>query len=277
MSGFKLANDSFPRAGRDGQAAPGSNLRPDLRPDGDHALGLTVHSMPSPQQTLDGDGPRTATGRWKMILVLLVCAAPVIASYFMYYVVRPDGRRNFGELIDPQRPLPDQPVADLAGKASNLRALKGQWLLVSVAGGACNDACTRHLYLQRQLRESLGKNKDRLDWVWLVSDDQPVPAKLREAITGVPGGSLNASLSASPGVSLSGAAVLRVPLQPLGQWLQPAPGHQLAEHLYVVDPMGNWMLRFPAGLDLPAAAKAKRDIERLLRAANSWDQAGRQP
>jgi hypothetical protein len=41
-----------------------------------------------------------------MLAVLLVCAAPVIASYFTYYVVRPEGRRNYGELIDPQRPLP---------------------------------------------------------------------------------------------------------------------------------------------------------------------------
>ena len=253
MSGFKLANDSFTRAAPSG---PGAAL-----PDGDHALDLTVHTMPSPQQTRDGDGQRTATGRWKMILVLLVCAAPVIASYFMYYVVRPDGRRNFGELIDPQRPLPDLPGANLAGQANSLRLLKGQWLLVSVAGGACDDACTRHLYLQRQLRESLGKNKDRLDWVWLVSDGQPVPAKLGEALGG----------------SLSGAAVLRVPQQQLSAWLQPAPGHQLPDHLYVVDPMGNWMLRFPAALDLPAAAKAKRDLERLLRASDSWDQPGRQP
>ena len=273
MSGFKLANDSFPRAAPDGPAATSLGLGPQ----GDHALGLTVHSMPSPQQTLNGSGQRTSTGRWKMILVLLVCAAPVVASYFMYYVVRPDGRRNFGELIDPQRPLPDQPAVDLAGKSSNLRALKGQWLLVSVAGGACDDACTRHLYLQRQLRESLGKNKDRLDWVWLVSDDQPVQPKLREAITGVPGSSLSASPSASQSVSVGGAGVLRVPQQQLGAWLQPASGHQLADHLYLVDPMGNWMLRFPAGLDLPAAAKAKRDIERLLRASDSWDQPGRPP
>ena len=41
-----------------------------------------------------------------MLLVLLVCAAPVIASYFTYYVVRPEGRRNYGELIEPQRPFP---------------------------------------------------------------------------------------------------------------------------------------------------------------------------
>jgi hypothetical protein len=35
---------------------------------------------------------RTRHGRWKMLGVLLVCAAPVIASYFTYYVIRPEGR-----------------------------------------------------------------------------------------------------------------------------------------------------------------------------------------
>ena len=223
----------------------------------DQPLGLTVHSMPSPQQTLGVDSQqRTFTGRWKMLLVLLVCAAPVVASYLTFYVIRPEGRRNFGELIDPQRQLPDQAAMDLAGKPVNFRALHGQWLLVSVAGGACNEACTRHLYLQRQLRETLGREKTRVDWVWLVSDAQPVADKLRAA--------------------LSGATVLRVPEAALAAWLKPAPGQQLADHLYVVDPMGNWMMRFPANLDVPDAPKAKRDLERLLRASNSWDKAGRE-
>ncbi len=39
--------------------------------------------------------------------------------------------------------------------------------------------------------------------------------------------------------------------------------------------MGNWMMRFPPGMDAAQAAKAKRDIERLMRASNSWDEAGR--
>ena len=243
MSGFKLANDSSPRGAIDGLAL------------GVQPLGLTVHSMPCPQQTLGVDGQRTTRGRWKMLLVLLVCAAPVVASYLTFYVIRPEGRRNFGELIEPQRQLPDLPGIDLAGKPFKLRALTGQWLLVSVAGGACDDACARHLYLQRQLRETLGREKDRLDWVWLVSDDKPVEARLRTALTG--------------------ATVLRVPEARLSAWLQPAPGHHLSEHLYLVDPMGRWMLRFPAGLEVPEAAKAKRDLERLLRASASWDQPGR--
>jgi hypothetical protein len=216
---------------------------------------MTVHSMPTPQEAVDGASRRTVVGRWKMLAVLLTCAAPVIASYFTYYVIRPEGRRNFGELIEPQRPLPDQAAVALDGTPGNLRALKGQWLLISVAGGACDALCEKHLYLQRQLRETQGKEKDRVDWVWLVTDDAPVPERLLPA--------------------LKGATVLRLPESQLSQWLAPAQGHLLPEHVYLVDPLGNWMMRFPASLDMAGAANAKRDLERLLRASASWDQPGR--
>lgn len=188
-----------------------------------------------------------------MLAVLLVCAAPVVASYFTYYVIRPEGRRNYGELMDPQRPLPALTGVAPDGSRVELPTLKGQWLLVSVAGGACDALCQQHLYFQRQLRESLGREKDRLDRVWLVSDEAAIPAALNTA--------------------LQGATVLRV--TGLAQWLQPAAGHQLADHLYVVDPMGNWMMRFPAAMDAAGAAQAKRDLERLLRASSSWDKPER--
>jgi hypothetical protein len=216
---------------------------------------MTVHSLPAPHEVVASDAQRTRRGRWRMLGVLLVCAAPVLASYLTYYVIRPEARRNFGELIQPQRPLPALAATGLDGKPVALPSLKGQWLLVSVGAGACDAACERHLYFQRQLRESLGKDKDRVDWVWLVADSAPVRDSLRPA--------------------LSQALVLQVDAQALAAWLAPAPGHQLADHLYVVDPMGNWMMRFPAALDLAGAARAKRDLERLLRASASWDQPGR--
>jgi hypothetical protein len=212
-----------------------------------------------------------------MLAVLLVCAAPVIASYLTYYVIRPESRRSHGELIEPQRPLPSIAATALDGRTVMLPSLKGQWLLVSVAGGACDAACEQQLFIQRQLREGLGKDKDRVDWVWLVDDAQPVRESLRPA--------------------LSQATVLRVDPAQLAQWLAPAPGRRLSEHLYLIDPMGNWMMRFPAvnqpeqreresaqpapgllkGIDTAAAAKTKRDVERVLRASASWDLPGRQP
>ncbi len=198
---------------------------------------------------------RTRSGRWKMMVVFLMCAAPVVASYLAYYVWRPDARSVFGSLIDPQRPLPDLIGTDLDGKSRNLRDLKGQWLLLGVAGGACSAQCQHHLYLQRQLRESLGKEKDRVDRVWLIDDEAPVPDALLPA--------------------LKEAVVLRVPADALARWLAPQAGAALPAHLYLVDPLGNWMMRFPAGLDMAGAARAKRDIDRVLRASASWDGAGR--
>jgi hypothetical protein len=59
----------------------------------------------------------------------------------------------------------------------------------------------------------------------------------------------------------------------LQAWLQASPGQRLRDHLYLLDPLGNWMMRFPAQAD---ASKVKRDIERLLRASASWDRPGRE-
>jgi hypothetical protein len=94
-----------------------------------------------------------------------------------------------------------------------------------------------------------------VDWVWLIADEATVPDSAQ--------------------VALQGATVLRVPLTKLDAWLAPGAGRGLAEHIYLVDPMGNWMLRFPPDLDLDSANLARRDLERLLRAAASWDHAGR--
>jgi len=238
MSGSKLSNPA------DRPAVP------------DEPLGLTVHSLPAPDAVLQADGRRTRSGRLKMLALLLICAAPVLASYFTYYVVRPEGgTRNFGELITPTVSLPDVQVQNLQGPPLALPSLKGQWLLVTVADAACNAACEQNLYFQRQLRETLGKDKDRLDRLWLVSDEAPVRPELLPA--------------------LQDAQVLRVPPAVLAAWLQPAPGKALGDHLYVIDPMGEWMMRFPAHMDLEAASRAKRDLSRLLRASSSWDQAGR--
>jgi len=221
----------------------------------DAPLSMTVHTLPNPNEVVLVDEKRTRAGRWKMLAVLLVCASPVIASYFTYYVIRPEGRRNHGELIQPQRTFPAMEVSKLNGEKVALNSLKGQWLLVSVADATCNEACQKHLYFQRQLRESLGKEKDRIEWVWLVTGDSPVDEKLMPA--------------------LSQATVLRVSSQSISEWLQPSAGRQLSEHLYVVDPMGNWMMRFPPGIDLAAAAKAKKDLDKLLRASAFWDTPGR--
>lgn len=218
----------------------------------DEPLTMTVHSLPQLDQSSARSAASTRAGRWKMLALLLVSAAPVVASYFMYYVVRPEGRRNYGELVNPQRPLPAFTGIDAQGQPVPLTQLKDQWLLISVADSTCDVACQEHLYLQRQLRETLGKEKDRLDWVWLRTGTAPLSDALKQAT--------------------SAAVVLQLDAAQLATWLEPAPGQRLEDHLYVVDPLGNWMMRFPANMD---PKQAKRDLDRLLRASAFWDKAGR--
>ena len=213
---------------------------------------LSVHSLPEAKTV---SMQRTRMGRIKMLLIWAVCAAPVIASYLSYYVIKPAGRTNYGTLITPPKAVPadgDGQFTDLQGKVVLPSALKGQWLLISVAGGACDARCERNLYLQRQLREALGRDKDRLDRVWLINDLVEVRPNLLPA--------------------LAQSWTLRVQSDVLSRWLQPDVGQRLSHHLYLVDPKGDWMMRFPSDAD---PVKVKKDLMRLLKASESWDEAGR--
>ena len=235
-------------------SVPGSNGIASSVSDAALPLSFTVHSMP--EAALAEAERRTASGRLRMLLVLLVCAAPVVASYLTYFVIRPEGRTNYSELMSPLRPVPaDLPLADLQGAPVQADTLKGQWLLVVVSGGACDATCERHLWLQRQLRETLGREKDRLDKVWLINDAAVPRPQTLDAIR-----------------TNTQATVLRVPPAALAAWLQPAKGQALTDHLYIIDPLGNWMMRVPPD---PDPGKLKRDVEKLLRASAGWDKPGR--
>ena len=220
-------------------------------------LTMTVHSVATPDLSEPAQAAqrRTLSGRAKMLLVLLVCAAPVVASYLTYFVIRPEGRSNYSTLILPTRALPDLPLRDLAGTPVGSKSLRGQWLLVVVGSSACEAACEKRLYMQRQLREMLGREADRIDKVWLITDEAPLSPALKEAIGG------KAPLTA-----------LRVPREAVARWLVPAEGRALEDHLYLVDPMGEWMMRMPPG---PDPGRVKRDLDRVLRASASWDLPGR--
>jgi cytochrome oxidase Cu insertion factor (SCO1/SenC/PrrC family) len=214
-------------------------------------LSFTVHSVPQPGL---GD-ERTRSGRLKMLLVLLVCAAPVVASYFTYFVIRPQARTNYGTLIVPTRSMPELGLRRLDGSAVATNALRGQWLLIVVGPARCDAACDKRLFMQRQLREMLGKDRDRLDKLWLVTDGGQPRAELRSAADSAPA-----------------MQILQADARAVSAWLTPEPGRAQDEHLYLVDPMGEWMMRVPAD---PDPARVKRDLERLLRASAGWDKPGR--
>ncbi len=209
----------------------------------------------NPDQPQTQDQQRTRKGRWWLFMLLLVTIAPVVASYFTYYVVRPQGSSFYGQLISPGVELPDLKAVDVQGRATDLRSLRGQWLLITVADASCDEQCEKTLYLTRQLHAGLGTERERLDRLWLVTGEAPVSPELLQA--------------------LQGATVLRADAARIAQWLTPAPSRSLNEHIYLVDPQGYWMMRFPATADVDNAMNIKKTLNRLLRAAKFWDRPGR--
>lgn len=184
-------------------------------------------------------------GRWKLFAVMAICAAPVIASYLTYYVIKPEGRTNYGTLLDPRAyPMPPLGSTSLDGQPATLDAYKGKWIMLQVNGADCTQTCKTKLYDMRQLRLTQGKDMDRIERVWLVTDKEPLETfVLRE---------------------YDGTHVLRVDPAALKAWLPAEEGTTPADHLYMIDPLGNLMMRFPKDAD---ANKIKRDLGKLLKAS----------
>ena len=191
-------------------------------------------------------GQQRKIGRWKLLLVVAVCAAPMIASYLTYYVIKPEGRTNYGTLLDPRDyPIPPLGSTELDGKPAKLEGYKGKWVLLQVAGGDCDQSCKTRLFAMRQLRLMQGKEMERIERVWLITDAKPLDTVLMR--------------------EYDGTDMLRVDPKLLKAWLPTDAGTSVDDHLYMIDPRGNLMMRFPKDAD---PNKVKKDISKLLRASS---------
>jgi cytochrome oxidase Cu insertion factor (SCO1/SenC/PrrC family) len=188
-------------------------------------------------------------GRWVVLAIGLLCAAPIIASYLTYYVIKPKGgATNYGTLIEPQRPISAALIVkDETGKTMPLASLRGRWLMVSVDRSACDQACATKLYFMRQIRATQGGERERMLTVWLRTDADAVPAVIEQAYPDTL--KLIADSSA------------------LSAWLPAEAGTSDIDHIYLVDPNGNLMMRFPKNAD---PNKIKGDVTKLLK----WSSIG---
>ncbi|GAA0779527.1 hypothetical protein ABRY95_05310 [Castellaniella ginsengisoli] len=185
-----------------------------------------------------------------LIAILLVCLAPVVLALLAYYVpslgLRPESRTHYGELVNPQRPIPaDLALRDEQGRPYDLNQLKGQWLLISAGPGACPESCVRGLFVLRNSHASQGKAVERLERVWFIIDDAPAAPVVGEAY--------------------AGTHILRADPARLAAWLAPEaedPVEALARGLWIVDPLGHLMMRFP---DAQQPEDVRDDIRTLLK------------
>ena len=162
----------------------------------------------------------------KLALVFAVCAAPFLLGWILYELRWGLGSSgNYGELVTP-RPA-----------GGPLEALRGKWVLVTFDASACGPACERKLYVVRQVRRAQGQDAERMERLWVLTD------------AGKPSATLLAAIEGSRVASGT------------GEWTRAFPG-ELAAHIYLVDPLGNVMLRFPAD---PDPVKTIKDLQRLLK------------
>ncbi|NRR34022.1 redoxin domain-containing protein [Oxalobacteraceae bacterium] len=176
---------------------------------------------------------------------------PLIGSYFAYYVVKPSGRTNYGALIDPRDfPIPALASTNLEGKPASLEDYKGKWIMLKVGPSDCQQACQDQLFAMRQLRTMQGKEMERIERVWLITDKEPLETVLLRVN--------------------DGTRMLRADAAAVAKWLPleqgegAQPGDQAADHIYLIDPLGHLMMRFPKD---PDPAKVKKDIGKLLKAS----------
>ncbi|MEO5765052.1 MAG: hypothetical protein ABIR52_07055 [Casimicrobiaceae bacterium] len=175
--------------------------------------------------------------RRTLLVILAVGLAPVIASYAFYYFAPRDAGANYGELL-PTRPVPDVAGTTVDGTPFRLADLRGRWVMLAAAPGACGADCARKLYATRQGRTMQGREQERVVRVWLVTDAVVPTAAL---------------LAEQPGL-----VVVRV---------DPATATALTgggARITLIDPLGNQVLAWPADPDIKGLA---RDLGRVLKAS----------
>jgi len=165
----------------------------------------------------------------KLLLIGVVCTAPLVLGTLAYfYRWTPGEGGSYGELIAP-RPLFGPPI----------ERLRGKWLLVAFDAAACDAYCERKLYFMRQVRRAQGLDMERVERIWVLTD---AGAPRRELLQAIEGTQLSYPKDAS-------------------SFMQSFPGNP-ADHIYVVDPLGNLMMRYPRD---PDPSKMLKDLQRLLK------------
>ena len=180
------------------------------------------------------------------ILLLLgaVSLAPFVASFLLYYSWKSQTFTNYGELLK-VTPLADVAVADRDGKDFRFDELRGKWVFLMVDAGVCDEYCQSKLYLMRQIRLTQGRNRDRIERLWLIPDGvQPAPG-------------IESEYQGTRQFIGDAHQILR---------LLPAP-RSARDHIYLVDPFGNLMMRFPRDAD---PQQMKEDVTRLVKVSSGW-------
>ncbi len=203
--------------------------------------------IPASQAESSRINAQTRRGRIQMLFLLLACASPVIASYFAYYVYKPEGAKtNFGTLVIPAQDL---------NPAWFEIPFKGKWtLLVARPAGECtikNETCLEALFLMRQLRVAVGRESGRVQLVWVNTDGKPIDPEILLAYDEKTAGFKIVTLPKDPKLNTEFYA-----------WLDREGAGQ---KIQLIDPSPAKMMYFPVTNSPKEFGSMKKDLEKLLR------------
>ena len=195
----------------------------------------------------------TKRGRIQMILLFLVCAAPVIVSYFTFYVIKPTGgNTKIGELVYPVQSAPIDSID---------ASLQGKWtMLIARPSAECKvgkDECVNLLYLMRQVRIAMGRESQRVQLVWLVTDQGDIDPEIAKAY--------DQEVAGFTFVKMPKDAAKRNEVE---KWLE-LDGKKSAIHL--LDPRADRMMRFDTDKEVPDFKRVSKDLGKLLK----WNATGK--
>lgn len=189
------------------------------------------------------------SNRKNMLLVLAVFALPVVVATLMYVTGwKPSVTGNHGELIQPARFIEELSMQSMDGKPVKFSELHGKWTMVYFDSASCTEECMKQLYVMRQTHIAQGKDQDRIQRIFILTDTKAVDS-LKTKLTEY----------SDMFVWTGDKSVLAKLTQDFGIDAQETTVQQ---NIYLVDPMGNVMMRYSPKID---PAGIRKDLVRLLK------------
>ena len=169
-----------------------------------------------------------ARGRRTLLLISLLFALPIVAAMYMYFAgtAIPLSSTVKGQLITPPKLLPGETFLKT-------------WSLVVLADNECDTACLSSLENIRQVRLSLGPKMTRMQTVFVPATDTAITPELTTD-------------------------------HPVLVVIEPVTSKETREiigsfsngEVFLVDPLGNLMMSYPAGTGM---GDIRADVAHLLK------------